>query len=217
MDKSSQTLVPQGSEEVGSASDVCGACRSNCCTKRLPIFLLDSEEKLFQGRLQGGDELVRGESSWTVAVSRCPHLDDQSRCTIYGLRPSDCRMHPLLFELVEGEICFRIDVTCAQSFVLGEEALRARGRWYQERVSHQGLDEAYTEYVEKHYSSKEIGAGVTHIPLDDFFALRRRLGPEGACRHLVQTSVLSQDEGASVLGSLKDLRSPEELPESSCR
>nr|VFJ46153.1 MAG: Putative zinc- or iron-chelating domain-containing protein [Candidatus Kentron sp. DK] len=191
--------------DPGSASDVCQRCQNNCCKKRLPIFLLAGEESLFAGQLVVGDALIQRGEVWEVSMDCCTHLDGDNRCGIYPHRPMDCRMHPIILEFAEeGKLIFRIDITCAQTFLLSEDVLRSRAKYFLREFQNRDVVHDYDAFIKLRLPANK--QGVTFIGLEFLLSLRKELGAAGACRECARRGLLSEQEGGRIAAEIAQYR-----------
>ncbi len=95
-------LVSEISARVWRSID-CTQC-GNCCrhvvptlnqdeVQRLAAHLGSSETEFTQKYLQPGE--AGDDNPWAIRDCPCPFLKDK-RCTVYGLRPANCRDYPYL-------------------------------------------------------------------------------------------------------------------------
>ncbi len=82
----------------------CDGCGGRCCMDPLSPILIPEEEEMFKGN----SVLVRTPFRDMKALAkkgdgRCVFLDDAGRgCKIYGRRPFECRIYPLLLDFESG-------------------------------------------------------------------------------------------------------------------
>lgn len=186
-----------------SNTDICELCISNCCKKNYSIFLQDDEIHLFENNIAEDDYLEQKNGYKTLRMRSCCHLSKLGKCQIYIERPFDCRMHPLMPDLLEDAVKFVIDTTCLISYILPGEMWLSRSGYYSEMLQNEGILLSYLKFVKKHYPQKKVKSGVTHYPLEKFIQLSFDYGRSGACRYLYTTGVLDRHECDAVLKGLK--------------
>lgn len=90
----------------------CTSCKKMCCgsiPNLVPVLLPDEEETY---ALREKHETPFYDL-WTLQKKdnkNCIYFDAiLKRCTIYTIRPFECRIYPFLLDLREGELCLRLD------------------------------------------------------------------------------------------------------------
>ncbi len=95
-------------------SPVCSGCEVNCC-RRFYAVLLPEEEKDFEDV----SFLINTELGSVKAIGSrnghpCPYLDNLGKCSIYFMRPLDCRLWPVIiyYDFKTGEKVVYLDLDC---------------------------------------------------------------------------------------------------------
>jgi len=93
--------------------DICKSCNINCC-KRFYAVLLPEEEKLFEHSFDVKTPLGKVKAIGFNRGRSCPYLDEKGLCRIYGLRPFDCRIWPVMlyYDFNKDEKVVYLDLDC---------------------------------------------------------------------------------------------------------
>jgi Fe-S-cluster containining protein len=115
----------------------CTKC-ANCC-RTLRIVITDEDIPRIAGRLgMGPDEFIAAYlepdeevGHYCITVTPCPFLGDDSKCTIYDVRPENCRGYPFTDK---PDFAFRTithannALVCPAVFYIVEQMKRPLGR-----------------------------------------------------------------------------------------
>lgn len=94
--------------------NVCSKCSNNCCKRFYAILLPEEEsaygEAVFEIKTRFGPVKCVGSRDGNP----CPFLNEKGFCTIYGKRPLDCRLWPIMVYLdySTGERIVYLDLDC---------------------------------------------------------------------------------------------------------
>jgi Fe-S-cluster containining protein len=100
---------------IGAAGTICMDCVTSACCKSDPAFLTERdiaglikltglhEQDFVDRKVVGG--LRAAFLKFKQDGSACVFFDDASgRCSVYGARPTDCRLFPFDLDVVEGKL-----------------------------------------------------------------------------------------------------------------